>query len=246
MRMYPVGGFIRDEIMGLRSKDIDYVVVLDGKVEMDPFELMIGAMEDMGFKLIEETFAPKFGTARGFFPDWHPLYPKKPADFVLARKEGAYSDGRRPDSVEIGTLEDDLARRDFTMNAIARDDYNEGVLIDPYNGVSDIKRGIIRAVGDPHERLREDALRAIRALRFMVTKGMSLHLTLADALQDEIVLSNLHTQIADERIAAELSTMLQKDTYGSLKALNMFPKLMDVIFSGRVSLDSTLKTKGRG
>lgn len=242
MEMYLVGGAVRDEIMGVSSKDLDYAVVLQAGSYSDPYQWMVDELESEGYRIFRDKEGLPIGhehfTARARSPIG------EAADFVLARREGPYSDGRHPDYVFRGTLEDDLNRRDFTMNAIAKD--LDGNLIDPHNGVSDINRGIIRAVGDPHEKLREDALRAIRAIRFMVTKGMSLHLTLADALQDDEVLDNLYTKIADERIADELNKMLHKDTYQSLKALHMFPKLMDVVFSGKVSLDATLKTKGRG
>src|SRR5262245_56450211 len=81
------------------------------------------------------------------------------------RGEGAYSDGRRPDTVEfVGTIEEDLKRRDFTMNAIAYDPIGER-LCDPFGGQTDLADGLIRAVGEPLERFREDGLRAMRAVR---------------------------------------------------------------------------------
>jgi tRNA nucleotidyltransferase (CCA-adding enzyme) len=247
MRKYLVGGAVRDEILGVRSKDLDYTVVLDesDNVLDDPFVYMSQALIKEGFKVFTET--PEFLTVRAKFPN-DSENKGQTADFVLARKEGIYTDGRRPDKVEIGTLEDDLRRRDFTMNAIAKD--ADGNYIDPFNGRGDIARRLIRAVGDPLERLTEDALRAVRAVRFAVTKGFDIEASLWDALQDPVVLDLLVNKISDERIGAaqdgELSKMFRFDTVASLNLLSRMPLLTEAVFAGSVSLDSTMKTKGRG
>lgn len=264
MKMYEVGGCVRDELLGVASKDIDFTVVLDdmdlrwrdtdainsGIADPTPFENMAFRLTRMGFKIFLES--PEFLTVRAQFPKSGGNYMTVnhrdtaglTADFVLARKESDYTDGRRPDNVEVGTLQDDLARRDFTMNAIAKD--SEGNLIDPFNGQQDIEDRIIRAVGDPFDRLTEDALRAVRALRFSVTKGFNIDMELRFAMQDEQVLNAIKNKISDERIQVELSKMFRFDTHSSIRALFAFGLLTDAMFSGRVSLDATLKTKGRG
>ncbi len=257
MKMFEVGGCVRDEILGVKSKDIDFTVVLDEgdlrnsgvEDERDMFKFMVRELKNRGFKIFLET--PDFLTVRAQFPTYrgHPGLigaerRNLTADFVLARKESGYTDGRRPDTVRPGDLMDDLRRRDFTMNAIAKDD--DGVLIDPFNGVGDIEARLIRAVGDPVERLAEDALRAVRALRFSVTKRFNIDMNLVFAMQDEAVLDAIKNKISDERIQVELSKMFRFDTVTSLRMLSGFPLLTDAMFSGRVSLDATLKTKGRG
>lgn len=259
MRFYLVGGAVRDELLGVTSKDQDFTVVLD---EMDvrlsvvpPFDIMSARLKQMGFKIFLET--PEYLTIRAQFPDkgfkmnasdevnkFQFANSRLTADFVLARKESDYTDGRRPDTVEVGTLEDDLARRDFSMNAIARD--LEGNLIDPFNGVQDINDRVIRAVGNAYERLEEDALRAVRALRFSVTKGFRIDHELRFAMQDSGILDSIENNISDERIMDELSKMFRFDTVESLRALSAYPLLTEAMFSGRVSLDSTMKQKGRG
>lgn len=262
MKMYEVGGCVRDEILGVRSKDIDFTVVLDDEVFDDgfdrngntPFEVMTLNLRRQGFKIFLET--PEFLTVRAQFPDnWdtghlaqrlpNPHRSKMTADFVLARKESDYTDGRRPDKVEVGTLMDDLARRDFTMNAIAK--APDGSYIDPFNGQRDIGSRFIRAVGDPKERLTEDALRAVRALRFAVTKGFTIDIALAIAMVNRDVLDSLRDNISDERIQAELSKAFRFDSAraGSLLFGN-FPALAHAALAGNVSLDATMKTKGRG
>lgn len=270
MKMFMVGGAVRDEILGVPSKDIDFTVVLeDGDFRMhrpgvtylippnaDPFKMMVRNLEFMGFEIFLES--PEFLTVRARFPKksvrmnaddalnrFQFAHPNLTADFVLARKESDYTDGRRPDVVMPGTLEDDLARRDFTMNAIAKD--TDGTLIDPFNGVEDIGRRIIRAVGDPSLRMREDALRAVRALRFSVTKGFRIEGELQKVLLfDTAVFDMIADKISDERIQVELSKMFRFNTIKSLNVLSEYPALTSAMFAGSVSLDATMKTKGRG
>lgn len=265
MEIYEVGGCVRDEILGVQSKDIDYSVVLnDGDMVSrrtragqpyvpEPFDVMVELLEAKGFRIFLKT--REHLTVRAQFPRYngHPAVikhgqPGMTADFVLARKEGVYSDGRRPDTVEPGTLHDDLARRDFTMNAIAKftDKFGDTGYVDPFNGREDISKRLIRAVGNPMDRLTEDALRAVRAVRFAVTKGFMIEPTLVEALRSRQIADLVDTKISDERIAVELSKMFRYDTFASMQMLSNFPMLTHAIFSGRVSLDATLKTKGRG
>lgn len=253
MKMYMVGGAVRDEILGVPSKDIDYSVVLEDidwheGDDVTPFEVMRLTLELSGFKIFLEK--PEHLTIRAQFPPTRSAVignPPSPlrltADFVLARKEGTYSDGRRPDSVEPGTLHDDLARRDFTMNAVAKDGES---YIDPFDGISDIKRKVIRAVGDPYERLEEDALRAVRAVRFATTLGFTLDPELAEAIVSAPVLNAIIDNISDERIRDEVSKMFRKDTRRAIRILGDYPRLTQAIFAGSVSLDATMKQKGRG
>lgn len=240
MQTYLVGGAVRDEIMGHKSKDLDYTVVFDdGDLESveDPFVFMTEWFENLGYKIFVTT--PEHYTIRAQTPDR-----KETADFVLAREEGPYSDGRRPDWVKAGTLEMDLGRRDFSMNAIAKD--TDGNYIDPFDGQVDIQNRIIRTVGDPYERIMEDALRAVRALRFSVTKGFIIEGDLYDALNHPDVDEAVRYNIADERISEELSKMFRYDTIQSLRILSQYPHLTKAMFSGSVSLDSSMKTRGRG
>lgn len=259
MEAFEVGGCVRDEILGVKSKDIDFVVVMDegdfvhkslSVSEQNPFVVMRDELRRRGFKIFLET--PQYFTIRAQFPSFKGKsaalmrHPREglTADFVLARKEGEYTDGRRPDKVEIGDLMDDLRRRDFTMNAIAKD--ASGNLIDPFNGVQDINERVIRAVGTAFDRLNEDALRAVRALRFSVTKGFRIDRELEFAMETAAVLDSIENKISDERISDELSKMFRFNTVESLIALGKYPALTRAMFSGRVSLDATMKQKGRG
>lgn len=264
MKMYMVGGACRDEILGLPSKDIDFTCVLE-RADIDaysahnqftPFEYMVEYLKGQGFKIFLET--PEYLTVRAQFPvgtgdfsidnlSGGPAKPGKKrltADFVLARKESGYTDGRRPDTVEPGDLYSDLSRRDFTCNAIAKD--ADGNFIDPHNGLQDIQNRVIRAVGDPFERFSEDALRAVRALRFSVTKGFRIGSHVQFAMESAAVLDAIKNKISDERIKDELSKMFRFDTLASLKALSLYPALTNAMFSGSVNLDATMKERKKG
>lgn len=245
MELYLVGGAVRDEIMGVKPKDFDYTFVSTLNPNVFPidnyFQHMVDTLKELGYTIFVEN--PAFFTVRAKFPKWHENAGQT-ADFVLAREEGPYSDGRHPDWVKPGSIESDLSRRDFTINAIGKD--RHGNLIDPHNGMMDIGRRLIRAVGDPLERLTEDPLRALRAIRFAVTKGFNMDPNLRHAMAEPLVVEGVASHVSDERIAEETSKMFRANTVASLLILSDFPALMSAAFSGKVSLDSTLKTKGRG
>lgn len=202
VRFYEVGGCVRDELLGRSSKDVDYTVT-----GYDSFQAMVNGLVARGYELFKVS--PDTFTARGRLAGSRDTY-----DFVFARKEGPYSDGRHPDYVEAGTLEDDLARRDFTMNAIAKD--TEGNLIDPFGGVRDIRHGVIRTVGKPEDRFREDALRILRAVRFSVTLGFRIHRDTALAITR---LGHTLSVLPVERIREELERAFAHDTLATLAAL---------------------------
>lgn len=225
VKFYKVGGCVRDEILGLKSKDIDFAV------EAANYDAMKLAIEQRGGTIFLET--PQHFTIRAKVPDLGA------ADFVLARKDGAYSDGRRPDSVEAGTLLDDLARRDFTMNAIAQSE--QGELIDPFNGRDALSFKEIRCVGGV-DRLREDSLRMLRAIRFAVTKGFFLSFEIEEFLKDShnaVLLAN----VSQERIREEMNKAFAHDTLLTLWMLEKFPFIRDNIFSRGLSLEATLKER---
>jgi len=117
------------------------------------------------------------------------------------RKEGVYTDARRPDTVEFGvSLEEDLARRDFTVNAIAIDP-DKGRTVDPYKGHDDIEAKLLRAVGDPDERFKEDALRMLRAIRLGAELGFAIEQSTFEGIAKN---AQLLKKISKERIRDEL------------------------------------------
>jgi tRNA nucleotidyltransferase/poly(A) polymerase len=240
---YEVGGCVRDELMGRRPHDVDVAMEPVGDDVPNTaaaFELMCEHLEERGFRIFKRD--PKFVTVRAHWPD-HYHDKRGTADFVLCRRDGGYTDGRRPDHVAAGTIHDDLARRDFTMNAIARD-VRTGELLDPFDGAGDVERKLIRCVGDPTARLTEDPLRVVRALRFSVTLGFDV---------DEPTLAAIHgldpalvLNVAKERRRDELEKMFAADTRAAMTLLEHElhdVELTDAIMAG-VRLRPTFTFKG--
>lgn len=229
VKFYIVGGYVRDTIMGRRSKDVDFAV------EAASFREMVCAIQLKGGEIYLCT--EDYLTVRAKMP-WQDG--EVDADFVLCRKDGTYGDGRRPDTVEIGTLYDDLARRDFTCNAIALTE--DGTYIDPHRGQEDIRAGQLRAVGVAAERFREDSLRILRAVRFSVTHGLALTNELIACIEDPEMVALLDN-VSEERIKDELFKMLKVSTPQTLMRLEYFKALRTKIFSKRIWLMPTMKKR---
>jgi tRNA nucleotidyltransferase (CCA-adding enzyme) len=213
-KTFLVGGAVRDEILGIPCKDLDYVVLAPS------FEAMKQDLLEQGCKIFVEK--PEFLTIRAKHPELGCV------DFAVARKDGNYTDGRRPDSTAVAdNLEQDLARRDFTCNAIAKS-LEHGRLLDPFHGQEDIAVNVIRAVGSARARFDEDKLRPFRALRFAVTKNFRLDHEISNAINALTPLQ--FAAVSTERIREELYKMFRKDARRSFLLLNNdFPILWDVI-----------------
>ncbi len=187
---YLVGGCVRDMVLGKQPKDWD---------------ITTNAHPDQIQALFEETYYNNdFGTVGVVFEDASdPTL--KVIEVTPYRKEGTYSDARRPDTVEFGvSLEEDLARRDFTVNAIAYDLY-KGHVVDPYKGHDDLEQKQLRAVGAPDERFKEDALRMMRAIRLGAELGFGIEQKTFEAITND---SHLLQKISAERIRDELTKTL--------------------------------------
>lgn len=183
-----VGGCVRDSLLGVTPHDWDLCTAArPGQVK--------DALAGLDCKVLDTGV--KHGTVTVLFRG-------EPYEVTTYRVDGPYSDARHPDSVALTTcLEDDLARRDFTVNAMA---YSPGRgLVDPFGGEEDLRRGIISCVGDPEARFAEDALRILRALRFASTYGFSIAPATAFAIHGK---KDLLARIAGERVREELCRLL--------------------------------------
>jgi tRNA nucleotidyltransferase/poly(A) polymerase len=242
-RLYEVGGCVRDELLGIDSDDVDYSVVPKfsfGTAEEAMEAFKRNYLEPMGFAIFEER--PEFYTFRCRVPERSFLRNRtNVADFVIARREGPYSDNRRPDYVLPGTLEDDLSRRDFTINAIAKCS-RTGELVDPHNGRVDLANGVLRFVGDPMERIREDGLRVMRAIRFAAVYDLEIPDADYEALTSEESIILLSRQ-KKERLFMELNKLFARaNVQTACNWLGSLPKdLVDSVFSEGLRIAPTMK-----
>lgn len=192
---YAVGGCIRDAFLGRKVKDWDVAS------SAHPEEVM---------KIFPESFSEnKFGTVTLKPDEIKKLNPKSELgkiEITTFRSENGYADRRRPSEVKFGvTLEEDLARRDFTINAVAFDGEN---VVDPYDGRGDLKKKIIRAVGEPDERFNEDALRMMRAVRIASEIGFEIEEKTFEAIKKH---SGWLKVISAERVRDELARIIKSE-----------------------------------
>lgn len=183
---FVVGGCVRDSIMGKTASDWDMTTSAEPTETLEVFK---------DFRTIPTGI--KHGTITV-------LIDKQPLEITTFRIDGEYTDNRRPDSVNFTRdIENDLSRRDFTVNAMA---YNEkDGIVDLFGGTEDIKNKIIRCVGDPDTRFNEDALRIMRAIRFASVLGFEIEEKTADSIRRN---KHLLKNIAPERIRVELEKLL--------------------------------------
>lgn len=210
-KAYLVGGCVRDLILGKKPKDWD--ITTNAK----PEEIV----EIFGVQAFYEN---AFGTVgvKTYSDDMSLAV----IEITSFRLEGKYSDLRHPDEVKFSDkLEDDLQRRDFTINALALD--QNGDIVDEFNGLNDLDKKLIRTVGKPEDRFREDALRMMRAIRLAVELGFEIEKNTFDSIKE---LANLIQYISRERIKDELvRIIMQKDAMIGIEFLREGNLLIDII-----------------
>ncbi len=194
VRGYVIGGYVRDYLLKRECKDIDVVVIGSG----------LDIAQKLGDRLkTKVTLFKNFGTAMLRSGDIE-------LEFVGARKESYNRDSRKP-IVEEGTLEDDQNRRDFTINAMAfslnNDSYGE--LLDPFNGVEDLRNGIIRTPLEPNITFSDDPLRMIRAIRFATQLGFIIEDNTFQAIIDNASRIEI---VSIERISTEIEKIMMSKT----------------------------------
>ena len=183
--LYIVGGAVRDWMLGIPNSDYDFCTDAQPEQVMSIFRKVIPT-------------GIKHGTVTVLFRG-------ESYEVTTFRTEGAYSDSRHPDSVTfVRSLEEDLSRRDFTVNAFAAD-CTDGTVTDLFGGLGDLENGVIRAIGDPVARFTEDALRMMRLARFCSKLGFKAD---AATLRAATQLSGNIANVSEERIFEELSRTL--------------------------------------
>ena len=223
-KAYLVGGAVRDMFMNKEASDWD--VATDATPEQ-----VISAFK----KVIPTGIA--HGTVTVHFMG-------EEIEVTTFRIEQGYSDGRHPDKVSYASdIEEDLSRRDFTMNAIAVS-LKDGSIVDPFNGKADIKNKVIRSVGNPLERFNEDGLRPIRAIRFASQLGFEIETNTLQAISNENVLQKTST-ISIERFRDELVKLLKspKPSVGLklLESTNIMKLFLPELLEGRNCIQNDVR-----
>lgn len=229
MELFLVGGAVRDMLMDRPCKDWDFSCVLSsedtsGHPDLTGLQTLEAVLVARGFEVLAVTadkFTIRARAPKGF--EWLGQEAPRVCDFVLARKEHKTGPSRGDIVVSVGTLFDDLARRDFTMNAIAQD--SEGFLIDPFRGAEAIGFRMIESVGDAADRFAEDGLRVLRAIRFAIVLGFDIGGSTWDAIGPEFI----GADITRDRIREELAKAFFQDTPRTLRMLEEFG-LTDRVF----------------
>lgn len=197
LECYVVGGYVRDSLLGLPNKDLDVMVIGKGIDMAREFAKDVGVQDVITYST--------YGTAS---VTWRNLE----IEFVGARKE-SYVRGSRNPVVEDGTLEDDLTRRDFTVNALAIKVTPEGLgsMVDLFDGKEDLEKKILRTPVDPRVTFTDDPLRMLRCIRFACRLGFKIHPETYEALKDSAEGIRI---ITAERISGELSKILMSKDPG--------------------------------
>ena len=226
IKIYVVGGFVRDLVLDRELDDVDILVVGDGLEFAQKLSQKLGVSKVDYFKT--------FGTAHFFYEDID-------LEFVGARKESYSSDSRNPD-VEIGTFEDDINRRDFTINtlAISLNKDNFGELIDTFAGMNDIEAKLIKTPLDPIETFNDDPLRILRAFRFASQLDFKLDESLVIAAKK---LASRLEIISQERITEEFFKILSSPKPSVGLKLLFNSGVMKVIFPEVANLGGVDKRK---
>lgn len=219
LEAYVIGGFVRDLLLDRPSKDIDIVVVGDGLALAEEAARILRVKKVSLFK--------NFGTAQFNYKDLA-------IEFVGARKESYQEDSRKP-AIEVGTLSDDQKRRDFTINALAIDLRKDtfGQLIDPFDGLNDLEKGILKTPLDPNTTYSDDPLRMMRAIRF----ATQLNFQIERASLEAILVNASRLQIiSQERIMDELNKIILSDFPSRGFELLLSTKLLHEFFPEMVAL----------
>jgi len=230
LETYVIGGFVRDIYLNRKSKDIDIVTLGSG------IELAKRVSENLKNKPQVNIFK-NFGTAMLKYKDLE-------IEFVGARKESYQSNSRKP-IVEDGTLEDDQNRRDFTINALALglNKSNFGELVDPFNGIDDLKNKIIRTPLDPDITFSDDPLRIMRAIRFSTQLGFEIQ---AETLQSISKNRERINIISGERIIDEINKIMMSEKPSVGFKLLEETGLLKIIFPELLQLKGVDKVYGVG
>lgn len=227
---YLIGGFVRDKLINRRTKDMDIVCVGDGIALAHRVAAALG--ED-----VPVSFFKTYGTAQ---VKWNGLE----IEFVGARKESYRENSRNPE-VQNGTLEDDQLRRDFTINAMAisLNEADYGALVDPFDGLGDLERKLIRTPLEPDQTFSDDPLRMMRAIRFACQLQFEISEIAFDAIRQNAARIKI---VSQERITDELNKIMLSPVPSVGLDLLYKAGLLKIIFPQMVDLVGVETQDGKG
>lgn len=224
------GGCVRDQMLGREPKDYDVAT---------------SATPDQVRSVFGKNRTLPIGAAFGVITVLGPSRAASQIEVATFRRDGGYSDGRRPDTVEFTDAREDALRRDFTINGMFFDPLTEQV-IDYVGGQADLVAKQIRAIGDPHQRIDEDKLRMLRGVRFATTYGFELEPETMAAISNHASEINV---VSGERIGAEMRRMLASPNRAIaaelLRASGLLSEILDdaeLLFVSDTHWDETLKS----
>ncbi len=227
---YLIGGFVRDKLLNRRTKDMDVVCVGDGISLAHKVAAILG-------ENVPVAFFKTYGTAQ---IKWNDLE----IEFVGARKE-SYRDHSRNPEVEAGTLQDDQYRRDFTINAMAvsLNEHDYGSLLDPFDGLGDLEKQLIRTPLEPSQTFSDDPLRMMRAIRFASQLQFTIHPPAFEAIQQ-----NAHRIkiVSQERITDEFNKIMLSNKPSVGLDLLYQAGLLKIIFPQMIDLVGVEMVEGKG
>ena len=238
-QVFLVGGAVRDLLQGRKAKDWDLATDARPEEVMSLFKRKT-SLDGQKVKSFVIPTGIKHGTVTVHYKDLN-------MEVTTFRSEGGYSDGRRPDTVEFGvSIDTDLSRRDFTMNAAAYQ-LPAGPLIDPLCGRDDIKKHLIRCVGNPVERFAEDGLRPLRALRFASQLDFTVDPETLNAIPGALALTS---KIAPERVREELDKIIASSKPSTalrlMEQTGLLGLLIPELTACRSVMQDRSKAQGRG
>ena len=229
IKAFLVGGYVRDLILDRKSKDIDILIVGDGISFANEVKKKLHGKVDL-------QIFKNFGTAMIIYDGFE-------IEFVGSRKESYQKNSRNP-SITVGTFEDDISRRDFTINSIAisLNKKDKGEIIDLYDGVSDLKNGIIKTPKDPRITFYDDPLRMMRAIRFASQLNFKIKDSNIEIIKNEKQRINI---ISKERISEELNKILlsPKPSIGFILLKNT--GLLEILIPEIIKLEGIDEIEGK-
>lgn len=222
--LYLVGGAVRDHVLGKKPKDFDLAT------EAPPERIIELLSKDKRFKDKLDLTGKQFGVIRVRDPENE--------EYEIATFRQDIGEGRRPDEVKFTTIDEDVARRDLTINALFYDlDTHE--VIDYVGGIKDAKEGIIKTVGRPKDRFREDKLRVLRVVRFAGRMGAEIDAETSKAIKDDPALDQVSPErIHDEFVRGIASAKDPKHYLKMMEELGLFDQVFPKLKVGKTYLDT--------